>query len=242
MPGESPEDLARHRDAFFDALADDFNTPRALAAAHAWVNEANRRTASATRTCARCSACSASRTCSTPRPARRRSSSQLAEDRDAGPRSGRLRRGRPPARRAARRGLGGPRRARRAATARRGAVIVYGRNPVREALRGRAAGEAASGRPRTPRASRGSRRRAVQPGDAATRSPSAAARTPTRACAPRSRPTPTPTPPTLLAATGPVPRRARRGHRPAEPRRGLPDRRGRGGHRRRASPSGARPR
>ena len=42
-PGESPEDMAVHRDAFFDALADDFNTPAALAAAHDWINEANRR-------------------------------------------------------------------------------------------------------------------------------------------------------------------------------------------------------
>jgi cysteinyl-tRNA synthetase len=43
VPGESPEDMAHWREAFFDALADDFNTPRALAAAHEWVNEANRR-------------------------------------------------------------------------------------------------------------------------------------------------------------------------------------------------------
>jgi cysteinyl-tRNA synthetase len=41
--GDSPEDMRPHRDAFFAALADDFNTPEALAAAHAWVNEANRR-------------------------------------------------------------------------------------------------------------------------------------------------------------------------------------------------------
>jgi cysteinyl-tRNA synthetase len=41
--GESPEDLAVHRDAFFDALADDFNTAKALGHAHAWINEANRR-------------------------------------------------------------------------------------------------------------------------------------------------------------------------------------------------------
>jgi len=43
VAGPSPEDLAHHRDAFFEALAADFNTPEALAAAHAWVNEANRR-------------------------------------------------------------------------------------------------------------------------------------------------------------------------------------------------------
>jgi cysteinyl-tRNA synthetase len=43
VPGDSPEDLAPHRDAFFDALADDFNTAKALSHAHEWINEANRR-------------------------------------------------------------------------------------------------------------------------------------------------------------------------------------------------------
>jgi cysteinyl-tRNA synthetase len=43
VPGESPEDLAPYRDAFFAALADDFNTPRALAALGDWVREANKR-------------------------------------------------------------------------------------------------------------------------------------------------------------------------------------------------------
>jgi cysteinyl-tRNA synthetase len=43
VAGDSPDDLAVHRDAFFDALADDFNTAKALGHAHAWVNEANRR-------------------------------------------------------------------------------------------------------------------------------------------------------------------------------------------------------
>ncbi len=42
VPGESPEALAPHRDAFFDALADDFHTPRALAALAEWLREANR--------------------------------------------------------------------------------------------------------------------------------------------------------------------------------------------------------
>jgi cysteinyl-tRNA synthetase len=41
-PGASPEDMASRRDAFFDALADDFNTPRALAALAEWLREANR--------------------------------------------------------------------------------------------------------------------------------------------------------------------------------------------------------
>src|SRR5215217_7284083 len=40
--GDSPETLAPLRDAFFDALADDFNTPRALAAMADWIREANR--------------------------------------------------------------------------------------------------------------------------------------------------------------------------------------------------------
>jgi len=42
-PGESPDELAPLRDAFFEALADDFNTARALAALYDWIREANRR-------------------------------------------------------------------------------------------------------------------------------------------------------------------------------------------------------
>jgi cysteinyl-tRNA synthetase len=41
VPAPSPEALAPHRDAFFDALADDYNTPRALAALAEWIREAN---------------------------------------------------------------------------------------------------------------------------------------------------------------------------------------------------------
>jgi cysteinyl-tRNA synthetase len=41
-PGDSPAELAPHRDAFFDALADDFNTPRALAALYEWIGAANK--------------------------------------------------------------------------------------------------------------------------------------------------------------------------------------------------------
>jgi cysteinyl-tRNA synthetase len=41
--GDSPAELAPHRDAFFDALADDFNTARALASLYEWIREANRR-------------------------------------------------------------------------------------------------------------------------------------------------------------------------------------------------------
>jgi cysteinyl-tRNA synthetase len=43
VDGPSPEDLAVHRDAFFAALADDFNTARALAALAAWINAARGR-------------------------------------------------------------------------------------------------------------------------------------------------------------------------------------------------------
>jgi cysteinyl-tRNA synthetase len=39
----SPPDMAHHTEAFFDALANDFNTPAALAALFEWVREANRR-------------------------------------------------------------------------------------------------------------------------------------------------------------------------------------------------------
>ncbi|HWH94496.1 MAG TPA: cysteine--tRNA ligase [Baekduia sp.] len=45
VDGPSPEDMREHRDEFFAALADDFNTARALAAVAAWVSEANRREA-----------------------------------------------------------------------------------------------------------------------------------------------------------------------------------------------------
>jgi cysteinyl-tRNA synthetase len=43
LAGDSPEDLVPLRDAFFDALADDFNTARALASLFDWIREANRR-------------------------------------------------------------------------------------------------------------------------------------------------------------------------------------------------------
>ncbi|MCX6390787.1 MAG: cysteine--tRNA ligase [Solirubrobacterales bacterium] len=40
--GESPEGLLQYRERFFDALADDFNTPAALAELFSWIREANR--------------------------------------------------------------------------------------------------------------------------------------------------------------------------------------------------------
>ena len=43
-PGQlSPPEMAHHKEAFFAALAEDFNTPRALASLFEWVREANRR-------------------------------------------------------------------------------------------------------------------------------------------------------------------------------------------------------
>jgi cysteinyl-tRNA synthetase len=45
VDGPSPSELREHRDAFFAALADDFNTSRALAPLAAWVSEANKREA-----------------------------------------------------------------------------------------------------------------------------------------------------------------------------------------------------
>ena len=42
-PGPSPDDLATLREAFFDALAEDFTTPAALDALFRWVREANKR-------------------------------------------------------------------------------------------------------------------------------------------------------------------------------------------------------
>jgi cysteinyl-tRNA synthetase len=39
----SPTDMAHHKEAFFKALADDFNTPKALACLFEWIREANRR-------------------------------------------------------------------------------------------------------------------------------------------------------------------------------------------------------
>ena len=42
VAGESPAELAGHRDAFFDALADDFNTAKALPALYEWIGAANK--------------------------------------------------------------------------------------------------------------------------------------------------------------------------------------------------------
>jgi cysteinyl-tRNA synthetase len=43
VDGASPPDMRSHRDAFFEALAEDFNTSRAVGALFEWIREANRR-------------------------------------------------------------------------------------------------------------------------------------------------------------------------------------------------------
>ena len=182
VAGDSPEDLAPLRDAFFDALADDFNTARALASLFDWIRAANRREGPVGDAHLReMLACWRSTTCSTPPRGRRRSCVELAERRAAA--------------RAARDFAEADRlrdelraegwEVRDGPTARSSVstvgVIVYGLNPVREALRGprrvqriwAAAGDW-SGAPVTQAAPR-------------ARSPRAAARTPTRASARRSR-------------------------------------------------------
>jgi cysteinyl-tRNA synthetase len=41
-PGDATPEMSTQRNTFFDALADDFNTPRALAALYEWIGIANR--------------------------------------------------------------------------------------------------------------------------------------------------------------------------------------------------------
>ena len=133
-----PQELRPLRDRFFAALADDFHTPEALAAMWEWIREANRGASGVGEaTCARCSASWGWRTSSRTAARRRRSRA-----RRAAPSRARGRRLRPGGRTArADRGarLVGSRHARRRLRARAAAVIVYGRNPVREALQGRRA-------------------------------------------------------------------------------------------------------
>ncbi len=144
-PGEpSPADMAPLRDAFFDALARDFNTPAALASLFEWVREANRRGR-------RSGGRRPPRDAPGPRPGlaeAARSPRRCRGDRPSGPRPAGAARASPcgprfPDRRsdsraAPRAWVGDPRRPRRAqAVPGPGPVILYGRNPVREALRGR---------------------------------------------------------------------------------------------------------
>ena len=197
-----------------------------------WIREANRREGrSATRTCARCSACSGSRTCST------RTEAAPAGGRRAGraPRTAareraRLGRGRPAARRAARARLGGPRRpgaAPRAARARSRDRLRPQRRCARRCGAGGACG--GSGRRRGDR-SGAPRRRRSSPGAKSTARCGSDAHQ--GVCA-EVDDYPYADAAELLARARPVARRARRGHRPAEPRRRLPHGRVRGRDRRR---------
>ena len=79
VAGPSPEWSAPLRERFFAALANDFNTPRALAAVFEWVREANRAAGrrSEPTTCERCSACWPGETCS--RSGRREAPAEVAE-------------------------------------------------------------------------------------------------------------------------------------------------------------------
>ena len=134
--GDSPEDLAPLRDAFFDALADDFNTARALASLFDWIREANRRDGPVGDAHLRemlgvLGLDNLLDAAEGPPP----ELVELARAARSGAGGPRLRRGGPAARRAAGRRLGGPRRRGRPG-ARAGGVILYGVNPVREALRG----------------------------------------------------------------------------------------------------------
>ena len=143
----SPPDMAHHKEAFFDALANDFNTPNALASLFEWVREANRRgggvgDADLREMLAVIGLRDLTGAGGGRRHRRDRSRGRTAVGAaGAGPQGARLRDGRPHARGAARPRVGDPRRTRRSrADSLAGAVIVYGRNPVREALRGRRAG------------------------------------------------------------------------------------------------------
>ena len=200
------------REAFFDALANDFNTPAALAALFEWVREANRRGGGRRRR----------RSARDARRARARALAPLeavARVRASDPRRRRCSSAREQARRRAtsrppiacasrlrargweiRDGPDGP-----GADPRARAVILYGRNPVREALRGRRAdsvGEVWA--TAAPRASRGSRARRSH-GRRARRSSAAAARTAHQGVCARARArTPTRAPRSCCAGESPL--------------------------------------
>ena len=193
-----PAELRRCAERFFAALADDFNTPQALAALCEWVREANRRDgASATRDLREMlGVLGARERCSTPatrRPAGR-GVALLAEAR-AGRARGSATSPRPTRCATSSRARGWESCATRAGRLRAACprVILYGRNPVREALRGGGAGRvhrvwATAGRGARSRGWRrraGARRRRAEEIAAALRHA-----TPTRASAPRPGPYP----------------------------------------------------
>ena len=230
QPGESPEDLAPLRDAFFDALADDFNTAEALARAVRLDprGEPARGPRRRRRTCARCSRCSALDNLleadGGPPPGARRAGRAAHR----GARGEGLCRGGPPARRGARGGLGDPRRpgGPELVPVRRDRLRPQRRS--REALpagraRGRGGSWATSAGRRSSRGWPVRGRRSPRRAD--DHRPLRLGRPPGRVRGRRG----VPLRGRRRAARAPraVPGRARRGHRPAEPRRGVPDGRGR---------------
>ena len=186
----------RSRDAFFDALADDFNTPQALAEAHEWVNQANRRSGVGDAHLREMLGVLGLEHLLDADEGPPAELVELAERRRQAPRRARLRHRGPPARRAARRRLGGPRRP-GGARARPGLRPWRPRSSTaatpctRRCAAG--AGSSACGPPRTPPGRTGSRRPAgASRSSGPTRSPSGPGRRPIRACAQRSSPTRTP--------------------------------------------------
>ena len=143
VDGPSPEWSAPLREQFFDALANDFNTPRALAAVFDWVREANRgepATVGNEDLREMLDVFGLANLLEPEAEATPGEVLELAQERETARARARFRARRRPARRARGARLGGPRRPRRAGAApasdELARVIVYGRNPVREAIRG----------------------------------------------------------------------------------------------------------
>ena len=188
--------LAPHREAFFAALADDFNTPRALAALSEWIREANKVAGAGERDLREMLDVLGLANLLERGEGPPEEVLALAGAARRGARPARLRRGRPPPGRAAGPRLGRPRRARRSRAGARGAVTVVrppGRCPRgRDRLRPQ---RRAGGPARPPPGAAGvgdARRREGVPrrprSPPRTRSPAAAgSRRRTRACAPTSR-------------------------------------------------------
>ena len=252
------EDMAALRERFFDALADDFNTPAgagracATGSARPTARERRRRRDDLREMLAR----------ARPRqPARRRDGAdggptralELLDAPRAGPRRADFADGRPAARRArARSGWevrdGAGRRPRAACRPR--PVIVYGRNAGRTRRCGAAAGGPSAGvvgRPQSGAAREPWLRGAACRSRSSTRTSrrGAAGSDGHQGVCAEAEPVPLRgRRPSCCAAPDPLARRARRGPGPAEPRRDLPHGRGRGRDRRRdpRAPRGARSR
>ena len=187
VDGPSPAALREHRDAFFAALADDFNTAGALAALAAWVSEANKlrgRRARRPRRDVGHLRPGGARGAPTAATARRRGAGAARRARGRARRQG-LGRGRPAARRAVRRRAGSSATAPTAPSwCPHEPRTEEGR---RQARRRQAAQRRRRGARRQARQLRGdaSARSRAPPGRAATRRPPAVAGRPSRAAAGR---------------------------------------------------------